>query len=209
MDDILPDWEVDMGTRIPENDDIPSFDPSTTGGQELRHGDEVSKIDHLSDSESQPDSNFPPAPQEALETQLASDSIPQDPTLELRTVLSGVDGEVPPDLINRIVKVVFDGLQRSVDWTLSVKSFEQLLELLRSTWVEANGNSYEGQFFPKTMEDTLSILRLAGYQDATVYYTCLRKDHYYNMTSSSSTCPVCGSEARSGIKWLYVGGFHS
>ena len=207
MDDFWPDVAVDMSNLRPGDIGNHIDDQNTPGSHKGGHEDEGNINDHLSDSESQQDSTMPPSGLETLKTQTAFDTIPQDPTLELQVRLSGVDVDISPHLISKIVKVVFDGLQRSVEWTLSVRSFEQLLELLRSTWVEANGNAYEGQFFPKTMEDTLSILRLAGYQDATVYYTCLKKDHYHNMVDSSATCPVCGSKASAGIKWLYVGKF--
>ena len=118
-----------------------------------------------------------------------------------------MDVDVPPNLINRIVRVVFDGLQRSIEWTLSVKSFEQLLELLRSTWVEATGNPNEAQFFPKQWR----ILFLSSVWQVTrmqlVYYTCLKRDHYHNMTASTATCLVCGSKAVLGLNGYMLVGF--
>ena len=204
MDDFFSDLEMDMGSPRPahfvtqaDNEHI------VNAGHQGELGIEGNNIDHLSDNDSQPEFNIPQIGQDTLETQHSLYSIPIDPTHELKDKLASVN--VPIDMISKIIRVVFDGLHRSVEWTLSVSSFEQLLELLRSTWVEATGNAYEGQFFPKTMEDTLSILRLAGYQDATVYYTCLKKDHFNNMKSASDTCPVCGCSASTAIKWLYVG----
>lgn len=183
-------------------DDVHLYDQSTSSGIKGAHGEE-GHVDGLLET-----SEFQAGRQKTQATQIdAQGTIPQNPNSELEARLSEVDANMPPHLINKIVRIVFDGLQRSIEWTLSGKSFEQLLELLRSTWVEATGNPNEGQFFPKTMEDTISILSLAGYQDAMVYYTCLKRDHYHNMTKQSATCPVCGSEAAAGIKWLYVGGF--
>ena len=145
---------------------------------------------------------------QALKQPGGESSVPFKPWLPFMDHLGSPGFENSQEMIQKIVECLFDGLSKSTKWGLSINSFEDLLCLLQTTWVAASGREEDKMFWPGTMKDTLHILQLAGYQDATEIYTCLESDHYFNMHDVKSNCQFCGKSAKFCIKWLYVGEYY-
>jgi hypothetical protein len=59
--------------------------------------------------------------------------------------------------------------------------------------------------WPKTLREATKFLKEAGMEDAQEVYTCLKQDHWCNMSSPTEICSGCGSKASDGMKWLWVG----
>ena len=114
------------------------------------------------------------------------------------------------NLVEAIVKCIFESLDITQDTGASLNTFQDLLVFARHMFCRGRGLEDEDEsikaVWPHDWETAKQYLVNLGYQDAKEYFICLDESHkrYWDiMETKTDTCRHCGQPGK--LKYYYLG----